>query len=987
MRGDRFRISVGGPSIEPKWAALRRAVRAVFDRHDRAHARWYTYVENADGERTAREWPDGDVARQAYAGVQSSPGELYIALFDAADPTWPDPIAHWYRAPADQVAVSGDHDAAWHINREANDLFWARTHYKEGKPLDMNDPTDRVMIPLWLAAHADVVAAWKPSASSTAVSGLRSDIVGAPGEPRESRGRIGPKQAAIYGQTNGRFWNETHYKLGLNLNPRDPEDARWIPTWQRIYHEVLAEVYAGLRTHTDPPWMNYSASAAAAREAGSVEPRESRGSVEPRDSRGGPSIPDRWHPGQTIDAPVSGFEPLMLYGLIAWGLGLYNSFQISDLKDELRKIGRPTDHLVGIAPTIQSAEAINHAADVLFWTETKYKPNTRLNPRDPDDRLMIPKWIAARARVLASSPDVVLATIAAADHAHAQQRLRAVNMVSSRRDQAQSPEVFGLPEADPFYVYIEDVDGGFVSTFPDLAQAATEYTRIANSNPIYVALFNAHDHQWPNPVNEFFGSRAAGSPAAERRPVAMSNPTGIISGHRGYQAPRGGGHWRAPFRDRLAYLAPVAYPAAAGAGIQFRFDGDALVASICVDGRCYEGRYDIGEILSRRGVDSFEQPVDPQTAQDAAQEVAAAGDVVVGFLLDDHVDQIVGGWWDDISKAVHGAERAITGTVASTLKTLKGPITQAAQMAIPALASVIPGGSMIAPMATKLVGELMTAATGSGPAKAQAQQAVAQVRQAAHAGDAAAKKALSLAQRAVAKSSTTYHAAQTAANAASGNPDAQQQIQELQGAASSGDQAANALLALIQKLSGQVAAASQAPGGQPATPAAYGAAGSPAADPDPGIAAADSAVDPNDPSATVAQVSGVAASGRQAASAVAVAEHLRSHAPAIAVVFQSNGAHVGLPMESLDAADDWMGRLEPGTFTYAAYFDPADPTWPAPINDRVGAKVVSAGWLAPVLAAAGGFGLGAAGWPFIGPKLTSIWGRGAAAAPASPTVK
>ncbi len=895
MRGERFKISVGGPVPEPKWAALRRAVRAVFDRHDRAHARWYTYAE-ADGERTAREWPDGDVARAAYASAQQAGnGELYVALFDAADPTWPDPIAHWYRAPAARVAVEG----------------------------------------------------------------LRMDIVGA-----QVGAQLGPKQAAIYGQTNGRFWNETHYKPGLNLNPRDPDDARWIPTWQRIYHEVLAEVYAGLRTHTDPPWMDYSASRQDAIDHGVQDPAPTR-----------VTIPDRWHPGQTIDAPVSGFDPLMVYGLMAWGLGLYNLFQIGDLKERVRRgeSGLPVVG-AGLAPTVQSAEAINRAADALFWEETKYKRNVRLDPRDPADRAMIPKWIAARARVLAN-PSAALAGLAAREVAHVAQHTKAIGMVLGRHE---------ADPAFPCYVYIEDVDGGFVSAFPDLAQAATEYTRIANSNPTYVALFNVTDHQWPSPMNEFYGSR----PSSHERPVAMTNPTGIISGHRGYQAPRGGGHWRAPFRDRLAYLAPVAYPAAAGAGIQFQLDGDTLIASICVDGRCYEGRYNIQEILSRRGVDSFEQPVDPEIANVAAQEVAAAGDCVVGFLLDDHVDAVVGGWWDDISKAVHGAERAITGTVASTLKTLKGPITQAAQMAIPALASVIPGGSMIAPMATKLVGDLMTAATGSGPQKAQAQAAVAQVRQAARSGDAAAKKALSIAQRAVAKSSTTYHAAQTAANAASGNQDAQQQISELQGAASSGDQAANALLALIQKLSGQVAAASQAPGGQPATPAAAEANGT-TGTADPGIAAADSAVDPNDPSATVAQVSGVAASGRQAASAVAVAEHLRSHAPAVAVVFQSNGVHIGLPMESLDAADDWMGRLEPGTFTYAAYFDPADPTWPAPINERVGAKVVSAGWLAPVLAAAGGFGLGAAGWPWLGGKLTSIWGRGAVApaVPTSPTQK
>src|SRR5947207_1951771 len=43
--------------------------------------------------------------------------------------------------------------------------------------------------------------------------------------------------------------------------------------------------------------------------------------------------------------------------------------------------------------------SLNRQADLLFWHETHYKPNLRLNPSDPADSKMIPRWWAARARV------------------------------------------------------------------------------------------------------------------------------------------------------------------------------------------------------------------------------------------------------------------------------------------------------------------------------------------------------------------------------------------------------------------------------------------------------------------------------------------------------------------------------------------------------------------------------------------------------------
>src|SRR5271167_3933756 len=42
---------------------------------------------------------------------------------------------------------------------------------------------------------------------------------------------------------------------------------------------------------------------------------------------------------------------------------------------------------------------LNRQADRLFWQQTGYKPNQRLDPADPNDRAMIPTWWAVRAQI------------------------------------------------------------------------------------------------------------------------------------------------------------------------------------------------------------------------------------------------------------------------------------------------------------------------------------------------------------------------------------------------------------------------------------------------------------------------------------------------------------------------------------------------------------------------------------------------------------
>ena len=98
-----------------------------------------------------------------------------------------------------------------------------------------------------------------------------------------------------------------------------------------------------------------------------------------------------------------------------------------------------------------------------------------------------------------------------------------------------------------------------------------------------------------------------------------------------------------------------------------------------------------------------------------------------------------------------------------------------------------------------------------------------------------------------------------------------------------------------------------------------------------------------------------ATDGGQSASAVngwyaivgAAANELRDKAIAAArksryavsgYVLDGNGWNV-LPFNSADEADDWYGRLAPNAFVYAAYFDRSDPTFPAPLNEKLGEVV------------------------------------------------
>jgi len=95
---------------EPRYAALRRAVKAIFYLHDRAHAPLYVYAE-VNGIVTARPAQTAEEAAAIFAEFERSPGEVYVASFAVSSPYWPDPDYSVYHAPpptrADHPSVVG----------------------------------------------------------------------------------------------------------------------------------------------------------------------------------------------------------------------------------------------------------------------------------------------------------------------------------------------------------------------------------------------------------------------------------------------------------------------------------------------------------------------------------------------------------------------------------------------------------------------------------------------------------------------------------------------------------------------------------------------------------------------------------------------------------------------------------------------------------------------------------------------------------------
>ncbi len=139
---------------------------------------------------------------------------------------------------------------------------------------------------------------------------------------------------------------------------------------------------------------------------------------------------------------------------------------------------------------------LNRQADRLFWQQTGYKPNQRLDPADPHDHAMIPTWWAVRSQVAHSrSPRELI------------------------RERA-STAVIDMHTGDPQLVFVHATGPGGSETraFPALADRRIEdYVRDRLRDSNYVAIFNAADSRWPQPIYETY-------------PTGVDQPTPSVSG-------------------------------------------------------------------------------------------------------------------------------------------------------------------------------------------------------------------------------------------------------------------------------------------------------------------------------------------------------------------------------------------------------------------------------------------------------------------------
>lgn len=112
-----------GDAIDPRFAARRRAVRAVFDMYAYARAPYYVYAE-INGVVDKRAAQSLEEANAIFSSFDRAPGEVYVAIFDAADQVyWPGPSRDAFR-PAISASSSRVAGAESAIATGASDV-WA----------------------------------------------------------------------------------------------------------------------------------------------------------------------------------------------------------------------------------------------------------------------------------------------------------------------------------------------------------------------------------------------------------------------------------------------------------------------------------------------------------------------------------------------------------------------------------------------------------------------------------------------------------------------------------------------------------------------------------------------------------------------------------------------------------------------------------------------------------------------------------------------
>jgi len=413
--------------------------------------------------------------------------------------------------------------------------------------------------------------------------------------------------------------------------------------------------------------------------------------------------------------------------------------------------------------------------------------------------------------------------------------------------------------------------------------------------------------------------------------ITIQNPENVTIGAVGRHATQG---------RELAALGAVLAPGANGVRTSMDLDGATLTVKICVDGRCYESAIDLSGVLAGAGA-ALRAWHEREHAEGAAAmpEVKAAGQILIGAMLDQHAQEICAGFWGSITHGIssavgnvaHGITHGISsaaGTVGHTLKKLKGPISIAAGAAAGAAAAAIPGvGVVAAPMAASLAKNLVDAAAGDNVNVQQAAQGAIQAASAAAQTDPHMKAALDTAQKAVAQTTAAFHIADTVAKAGQGDTAAQKQVEDLSKSAASGDSAAKTAIATAQRLlAGDTRVAD------------------PSSVMSPAYHVDESQIEMYDPTTTGVPTAAPEVAGELLIGAVQVT--LRDQASRAAMQMPGQVIGVALtgdgwqlkPFDSVDDADDWFGNATdiPHTFVYVAYFDKGDPLFPAPLNEAHG---------------------------------------------------
>lgn len=315
-------------------------------------------------------------------------------------------------------------------------------------------------------------------------------------------------------------------------------------------------------------------------------------------------------------------------------------------------------------------------------------------------------------------------------------------------------------------------------------QSSPPAARMAVPAPYYGHPFyaqrgaRAYGVAWPTPtLKDFIGAEAVQSPGARR--------TGLT-----------------------AEVAPVLAPATGGITARVELDQHQhLHAEICVDGRCYKSCIDLAPAIAAvmakiaQGHTNLHKATPtraPVISGDVVlgaidKAVGAAGDALIGAMIDQHVGTACSGWLGDLGHAVKAGVTGAASGVASTFKRFKGPIAAAAAIAAASAAAAIPGvGPIAAPMAGKFANDLVQSAAGDKSAQKRVAQAAQQAT-----SDKTIAVALSAAKQAVAHATVAHHVQDTAKKAAAGQSAAQQEIAKVAVDAEKGDPAAKAVADLV----------------------------------------------------------------------------------------------------------------------------------------------------------------------------------------------